>query len=235
MMSVSYLLLPHYVWNYPAVPYQNDRFGQALLDGSQNLRKRDRTRAVIQNAGCALLDRSSLTALTISGICHEADIAHGTFYIYFPDRQAFVAELLLQFVDYVQDKMHAASGPGATDPARQTMSAYYTLFEHNPGLMKCLVNHMEDFPASREAFQSLNRKWATTVVTSMERKLNRSGRAGELSRDELMRRAYALGGMVDQYLSALILNQDCTLASVSMDREAVIDTLTHIWRRGMIE
>ena len=54
-----------------------------------------------------------------------------------------------------------------------------------------------------------------------------------MSHDELMRRAYALGGMVDQYLTALFLSQDRTLASVSKDPEAVIDTLSFIWQRGL--
>ncbi|MCA1940502.1 MAG: hypothetical protein LDL26_05840, partial [Caenispirillum bisanense] len=52
-------------------------------------------------------------------------------------------------------------------------------------------------------------------------------------RDELLRRAYALGGMVDQYLVALHVHRDPTLAALSADREAVVDTLTLIWKRGM--
>jgi hypothetical protein len=39
--------------------------------------------------------------------------------------------------------------------------------------------------------------------------------------------------MVDQYLSSLFLSKDPNLAAVSQDREAVLDTLTLIWERGM--
>jgi len=209
-------------------------FGKALLTESVGLRKRDRTRATIQNAGCILLDRIPLTQLTVSEICKEAQIAHGTFYIYFPDRQAFVADLLIRFVEFVQLVMHQSSKSLGKDPVRSTTAAYYVLFENNPGLMKCLLNNLEDFPASREAFQILNREWVMTVVRSTERRLTRTGRLEEISHDELLRRTYALGGMVDQYLSALFLNADTTLASVSTDREVVIDTLTNIWKRGMV-
>ncbi|MGA7972982.1 MAG: hypothetical protein WCA36_09255, partial [Pseudolabrys sp.] len=68
---------------------------------------------------------------------------------------------------------------------------------------------------------------------AVERKLQRDGRADAIARPELLRRAFALGGMVDQYLSSLLLSQDPNLAGVSQDREAVLDTLTLIWERGM--
>jgi TetR/AcrR family transcriptional regulator, ethionamide resistance regulator len=210
-------------------------FGQALLVESQNLRKRDRTRATIQNAACSLLSQKSLGALTVSEICCEAHIAHGTFYLYFPDLRALVADLLLHFIDYIQTTMHVASKSSETDSVRGATAAYLLLFEQNPGLMKCLLNHLEEFPASNEAFQKLNREWVTTVVGAIERKRAQSGPLDKPKRDELFRRAYALGGMVDQYLSALFLNKDPALATVSEDREAVIDTLTHIWKRGLTE
>lgn len=208
-------------------------FGQALLADSAGLRKRDRTRAAIQNAACALLDRMSLASLTVGQICGEAGIAHGTFYLYYADRQALVGDLLLRFVDFVQRVMRRAPPAENGDMVRAAMAAYYQLFEQNPGLMRCLVNHMVDFPAAKAAFQKLNREWAATVVASMERKLMQAGRSGAVGPDELSRRAFALGGMVDQYLAALFLNDDRAIAAVSTDREAVIDTLSHIWQQGV--
>lgn len=210
-------------------------FGQTLLLEAKNPRKRDRTQAGIFNAGCRLLNRISPTSLKVSEICREAGVAHGTFYIYFPNRQAFVASLLLRFVDYLQAVMHGASKSSETDPVRATTNAYFQLFEQNPGLMKCLVNHLDEFPICLEAFQKLNREWATTVVVATERKMAQSDRAGKISRDELFRRAYALGGMVDQYLTALLLNHDQSLSSISQDKDAVIETLSLIWKRGMTE
>ena len=210
-------------------------FGQTLLFDAKQRKKRDRTQAEIYNAGCTLLNRISPTSLKVSEICDEAGVAHGTFYIYFPNRQTFVANLLLHFVDYLQLVMHRASRSKKTDTVGATMRAYYQLFEQNTGMMRCLINNLEEFPSSQQAFQKLNREWAATIVISNERKLAQSGRAGKISRDELYRRAYALGGMVDQYLSAHLLNRDPFLNSISRDREAVIETLCLIWKRGMAE
>ncbi len=213
--------------------YEAFNFGQALLFEAKNQRKRDRTQADIFNAGCSLLNRASLASLKVSDICREAGVAHGTFYIYFTNRQAFVASLLLRFVDYLQAVMRGAPKSAEADTVRTATDAYYRLFEQNAGLMKCLVKHLEEFPSCLEAFQKLNREWAARVVASTERKLAQSGRAGKISRDELFRRAYALGGMVDQYLTALLLNHDPSLNRISQDKEAAIETLSLIWKRGM--
>jgi TetR/AcrR family transcriptional regulator, ethionamide resistance regulator len=52
-------------------------------------------------------------------------------------------------------------------------------------------------------------------------------------RDDLLRRAYALGGMVDQYLVTLFFGSDATLAALSQDRDALVDTFTTLWTRGL--
>ena len=208
-------------------------FGLALVREAASKRKRDRTRAAIQQAACTVLDRAPLSSLTVAEVCRVAGVAHGTFYIYYPDRHALLADLLKRFVEYVQRAMCGASQAAAEGSARAATAAYYRLFERNRGMMKCLVNHLDEFPETREAFQALNREWIDTVVAAAERKLGRSNRDNSVARDELMRRAYALGGMVDQYLGALFLSGDPTLASVSADSDAVVDTLSFIWQRGL--
>lgn len=39
--------------------------------------------------------------------------------------------------------------------------------------------------------------------------------------------------MVDQYLSNLLLAKDPALIEISQDREAVLETLSLLWERGM--
>lgn len=208
-------------------------FGRALLFETKDMQKRDRTRAAIYAAGYGLLNGASPSSLTVSEVCRRAGVAHGTFYIYFPNRQAFMASLLLRFVDFLQTVMQRRSQSDRADSVRAATAAYFDLFAQNTGMMRCLVNHLEEFPGARKAFQKLNRDWTATVVASAERRLARSKRAGKIPRDELVRRAYALGGMVDQYLMALLLNNDRSLIAVSGDREAVIGTLSHIWEKGL--
>jgi TetR/AcrR family transcriptional regulator, ethionamide resistance regulator len=203
-------------------------FAERLARGREALRKGERTRADLLRAGARLLSGGALDRLTVADVCKEAGVAHGTFYIYFPNLSALAAEVLGAFVDHVQLEMRdAARLPG--DAARNTTEAYMRLFEANAGLMKCLVTGVDAFPEARAAFQRLNREWVETVT----RAALRQGGAGARPEAETMRRAYALGGMVDQYLTALHVTGDPSVAALSGDREAVLDTLTDLWKRGM--
>ena len=206
-------------------------FASALRLNAAGQRKSDRTRAALLAATCVLLSSTSAEALRVTDICGQAEVAHGTFYLYFPDIRTLLDVLLQAFVEHVQDAMQRAGRTLPAEPVRATTAQYVALFEQNPGLMRCLVSSFDNFPEAAARFQALNRAWATTVADAAARRLARSGRF--VPKDELLRRAYALGGMVDQYLVTLHFNRDANLAELSEDRDAVIDTLTFIWNRGM--
>ena len=205
-----------------------DGFAAWLVRDREDRRKGERTRIDLLVAGAELLAIAPLDRLTVAALCKAAGVAHGTFYLYFSDRNALAGALLSAFVDHVQGRMRAAArSPG--DAARNTTAAYMDLFEKNPGLMKCLVVGLDAFPEARAAFQRLNHDWVLTVVRATQR------RAGDAARpeDDLMRRAYALGGMVDQYLTALFITEDPWVGALSQDRDALLETLTDLWKRGM--
>ncbi|MCL4675373.1 MAG: TetR/AcrR family transcriptional regulator [Pararhodobacter sp.] len=206
-------------------------FADVLRAQAEGARKGVRTRAELCVALCQCLDDTPPTSLTISSLCQSAGVSHGTFYIYFPDRNALIGAVLLAFIDFLQTRMRRASRLAADDPVRAATATYVTLFEHNTGLMACLVNHLDGYPEARDAFQALNRNWLDAVVAAVARQWRQAGRA--VDRAELLRRAYALGGMTDQYLTGLLLSKDPALQAISSDREAVIDTLTLLWHRGL--
>lgn len=208
------------------------RFADRLLRETANGKKAERTQARIQAATCRLLENRGPAELKVAEICAEAGLAHGTFYIYFHDVRHLMAQTLTAFVAFMQAAMRGAARVGGRDRIRASNTAYFSLVEGNAGLMRCLVSRQDDFPEAAQAFEALNRDWAQTVVEARLRQFAREGRA-EPPREELMRRAYALGGMIDQYLIALLFGRDGTLAAISSDREAVVATLSLIWERGM--
>jgi len=173
----------------------------------------------------------SLADLTIAQICESAGISQGTFYIYFPNWHALVADVLMRFTAFIQATMREASKKDPSRPARAATLTYAHLFGQNLGLMRCLLRQLDSFPEAQTAFQNLNREWLETVVASTEKRLRKSSQP--VAHDELMRRAYALGGMTDQYLAGLLLDKDPNMAPLSQELEAIIDTLNLLWERGM--
>lgn len=209
------------------------RFERALTRASAAARKSERTQARLQAAACRLLETGAPSELRIADICAEAGVAHGTFYVYFRDIRHLMAETLTAFVGFLKAGMRKAARERGGHRIRSTTAAYVALFEQNAGLMRCLVSRVDAFPEASAAFERLNREWAETVADARLRRLAREPGAPVPGRDELLRRAYALGGMVDQYLIMLLFGGDPVLTAVSRDRDAVIDTLSQIWERGM--
>src|SRR6056297_1597538 len=212
----------------PSIMQDAKSFCAWLATGRDTLRKGDRTRIDLMIAGSRFLGEHPLDRLTVSVICKSAGVAHGTFYLYFKDRNDLAGAVLGAFVDYVQLQMRAAARCEG-DATRNTTLAYMRVFEANPVLMKSLVAGGDTFPEARAAFQRLNHDWIEAVV----RHAMRSDAGDMRSKSDLMRRAYALGGMVDQYLTALFVTEDPWVRELSKDRTEVLDMLTDLWKRGM--
>ncbi len=75
-----------------------------------------RTRQQLVDAGIAVAERDGLAGLSVNAVVAEAGLAKGTFYVHFPDRDAFVDALHLQFYARVGDAVsraveHLAPGP----------------------------------------------------------------------------------------------------------------------------
>ena len=205
-------------------------FCEWLANDRANLRKGERTRKELMVTCAKMLETEPYDRLKVSTLCDEAAVSHGTFYVYFDKLNTILAEVLALFVDYVQLQMRSAARQEG-NPVHNTTAAYYALFESNSGLMKCLIMGIDAFPEAKTTFQRLNNEWAKTVVRAYVK-----GRvSSSIAEDELMRRAYALGGMVDQYLTALFVTKDPWICSISQSSDAVITTLTNIWTKGMLE
>ena len=102
-------------------------FIAALATKAKASKKGKKTKISIQVAVCKCLERVSFADLTIAGICDRANVSHGTFYIYFSNRNGLVADVLMRFSAFVQAKMRQASKGEAGRPARSATSASPTV------------------------------------------------------------------------------------------------------------
>jgi TetR/AcrR family transcriptional regulator, ethionamide resistance regulator len=210
--------------------YSFRAFLQADAD-EKELRKGNRTESRIKWCTCELLENTRLSDLKIQDVCARAEIAQGTFYLYFADKYALLNVVLREYVAFLKERMTTAGKARASheEAVRKTTLAYYRLFEQNRGLMKCIISYYEDFPEISPVAAEMNRAWITLNVRSVQRRLEAKGRPNAIAEAELFRRCYALGGMVDQYLSYVFLAADSSVVEFSRDPEEVVETLSHIW------
>lgn len=85
-------------------------------------RRRQRTRAALLQAGRRLFAARSVEAVTIDDIVAEADVAKGSFYNHFPDKEALAREVaaeIRKLVEFVAADINA----GVADPAERVARA----------------------------------------------------------------------------------------------------------------
>ncbi|MBS2553834.1 TetR/AcrR family transcriptional regulator [Catenulispora sp. NL8] len=91
------------------------------------------TKEGLLKAGEAVAERDGLAGLSVAAVTARAGVAKGTFYLYFPDRDAFVDALHQRFYEQVSDAVGAAAAGLA--PGRDLLVAAIEAY-----LDVCLAN-----------------------------------------------------------------------------------------------
>ncbi len=199
------------------------------------LRKTERTRLRLLAATAERLEAGDeQAALRVSDIAAAAGLAHGTFYRYFPDRPAAVEALLGDFALHLRDSMAGArdGAPGSEERVRAATLAYLRQFRANLGLMRCLMDLGRDSAAFRARFHAFNRAWNGRVAATIARRRAEIAGRRPAPASALLPTAYALGGMIDEFLSQLYLRRDPALKRLARDEAAVTALLTELWCRA---
>jgi len=79
-----------------------------FADEARDLNKRDRTRAKLMDAAVRVFARSGYEAASVHEIAQEADVANGTFYLHFKDKDAIVTEVAIRMAGDVTQRLDAA-------------------------------------------------------------------------------------------------------------------------------
>ncbi|MFZ5676196.1 MAG: TetR/AcrR family transcriptional regulator [Pseudomonadota bacterium] len=208
-------------------------FAATLLAAARNgaARKTDRTRArllaaLARELGSGLAWRD----LKVAEATRSAGLAHGTFYRYFQDMPAAVEALIEEFSSFVQVHLTAArtgAETGSHERVKATTLAFARLFRRNAGLMRCLIGLTAEETAFARAYRRLNRDWYGRVAGAIARD-RQDGTPGE----DYLPQAYALGGMIDEFLAQIYLRREPALAHLAHDEEKIAEILTDLWCFG---
>lgn len=212
-------------------------FAQVLLEAAEapGLRKTERTRLrLLASIARRLSDGAEQADLRVADVTAAAGLAHGTFYRYFPELRSAVEALVRDFATFLHDRLaNARDGmTGSRERVRSATLVYTRLFRANTGLMGCLIGLGRENTAFRKAFQELNRSWNERMASAIARRRRANSPKDRTRSSALLPTAYALGGMIDEFLTQLYLRQDPALSHLASDEEAVADLLTALWCLG---
>lgn len=112
------------------------------LELTRRERKKEETKVRIFEAALELFRQRGVEATTIEDICGRADVAKGTFFNYFPRKEAVFAFLSEQWVAEAEEKLTAvlAKGTPAFGKVRDIYIEFARFYETERGLSKHMVN-----------------------------------------------------------------------------------------------
>jgi AcrR family transcriptional regulator len=212
-----------------AAPERNKRKNAVRNTPSAPTTKRGKaTRKRLKEAAILVLERHGYRNMRLQDVAEEADLNFSLFYHYFASKAELTYEILSEFVEsFVAVDTHNVV-------RRDPFSAIYAaneiianVYANSPGMMRCLVHFDEEESKFSDIFRTASLDWHTKIAKSMHK------RFPEIPADEqtLLLVAYALGGMVDNFLFERFVDRNPVLVAAFPDPSSAARFLAIIWYR----
>ncbi|WP_439577082.1 TetR/AcrR family transcriptional regulator [Elioraea sp.] len=187
-----------------------------------------RTRLRLMAAIATLLEEGGFHDLRVADCAARAELAHGTFYRYWPDRSAAAQDVLGDFMATVRSRRPVGAAGTGLYPRIVAANRYYVrVYRANAGLMRCLMQLGNVEPAFARIGQEANVALASRVVRAWERA---DPAALDLPDHEKTARALACIAMVEGVLRDLYV-RPALPPLAAMDEDEVADMLSASWFR----
>lgn len=165
--------------------------------------KKDAKRTAMMQAAVRVFAEKGYHAATVRDIVNEADVAIGTFYFYFPDKETLFVHLFEETAAFLLQAIEQAMNSRSTFPAQLegALQAYVNVAFYEPAVVQLLlVGGMGSVPSlaeKRAEFrEKLIRLWQRALVSAQEQK--------QISPQNIRRTAEALVGGFDEVIFHLL-------------------------------
>lgn len=140
-----------------------------------------------------VFESKGYVAATVGAITDAATTAHGTFYLYFKNKEDAFAKVMAQVADDLYREARATWAGDPYDALLVATRGYLQSFDRHKGLWRCLIEGMHQSPALGEMWLDVRR----TFIDRIQRNLQRQMDNGEVRTMNTALAAAALGSMVE--------------------------------------
>jgi AcrR family transcriptional regulator len=202
---------------------------RAALAASSFRTKGDRTRQRLRIAAAEVMETEGFPGLRVSDVCARADVAQGTFYVYFRDKIEIAVDVLTGFADTLLDGVAEISG-GKDDYEAIHGSILYFInaYRANRGLMRCHVQMLSQEPAFVAVWLPRHRAWQDRIAHSIERRTR-----GQIAGERALSVSTALEGMVFKYLYSALVTRGELREDDGAGAEEMAHMLSVLWYRAV--
>lgn len=181
-----------------------------LNDLSRQDRRRAKTRNQLLQAAKRLLATKGFHATKIADIAAAADVGTGTFYLYFPTKDALFADLVRETAFAAKQAMDAAKAPHADvrERARIGGETFFRFAAENRDVFKILFGHSAQF-------DELLREVHQMFIADIETDFAAGVRAGVFRDLPPAFAAQAIVGMLTQVTSWWLDHQNVSIEEIT--------------------
>jgi AcrR family transcriptional regulator len=169
-------------------------------------RKKDTKRTAMMQAAVRVFAEKGYHAATVRDIVNEADVAIGTFYFYFPDKETLFVHLFEETAAFLLQAIDQAINSRSTFPAQleAAVQAYVNVAFYEPAVVQLLlVGGMGSVPSLAERRdeyrEKLTRIWQRPLAAALERK--------QIEPQNVRRTAEGLVGAFDEIIYNLLTSR----------------------------
>ena len=203
---------------------------RGLLTSGTFATKGDRTRHRLRVAAAQALEEGGYQGLKVADVCGLADVALGTFYVYFRDKSEIACDVVMSFIEHLYEGARdVARGAGDYDSVYRTNLFFVQAYRANPGLMRCHVQLQSDEPTFRAVWLPRHKAWLETIGRSIARRSSDPA----MTPGRALKLAAALEGMVFNYLYSAAVTRDSQIEADDSDPAEMAETLSVLWYRGV--
>lgn len=201
------------------------------LSQSPPKQKGQRTRQRLRIATAEVLERTGYHALRVVDITTAAEVAEGSFYVYFKDKTDATLSVLNEMLeDFLGFSTLMAEERDPFSAIRAANRRWLAVCRANAGLMRCILQVGDEEPSLAGLSRRANRLWYDLVAqTHVKRRGQPSAKAPVLFA------TYLLGGMMDELARELFIYPDAELLRLKKklraDDNALADAASVIWLR----
>lgn len=134
-------------------------------------------------------------AATVGAITVAADTAHGTFYLYFKNKDDAFAQVMAAVCDELREAQRALLAPERYEGVEGVVRGFLGVFVEHPGLWRALLEGMLASPAVEQVWWEMR----TTFVDRIAHRLAREQEVGAVRALDAREAALALGSMAEWY------------------------------------
>lgn len=185
------------------------------------------TRSRMLRAANEVFSRQGYKATTVGAITDAAGTAHGTFYLYFRNKDDALTQVLQAVTDRAQQRPEIAEGATRAEKTEVMVRAYIGLLGANPGLYRALLEGMLQSATIERVWLEMRETFVKRIASGLSR-VSARGEMQPLEDDQ--QSARALVSMCEWHAFVAL-----GLGHGTPDPDAVeqaIATVTELWNRA---